>query len=676
MRIVSVILILLAVPSARAESTRKYTVLFQEKPGGALVTRTADDGTITVDFSYRNNGRGPDLKEEFVLAADSTLVRYVGKGNSTMGAPIQDSFSRQNGRAEWKSLSDQGNTSGARPAAYLPVEPSPEILMRIIKAVNSQKDHRLLALPAGTLVVVKVTDEHLVVAGQSRDVSLYELTGVDTEPVYCWASHGPEMNLFAMIRPGWSHVVEAGWEPVAPALEKRQVEADNKRLAGLVGKLRHPLPEPILIRNARVFDADHARLGPTQDVYINRGRIAALYETGSPAQNVATVIDAGGRALLPGLFDMHGHISSADAMLQIAGGVTTVRDLGNDNAVLAGLIDRIEHHQTVGPRVVPAGFIEGKSPFSARIGFVASDLDDVKKAIDWYAQHGYPQIKIYNSFKPEWVSAAAEYAHRRGLRVSGHVPAFMRAEDVVRQGYDEIQHINQVVLNFFVKPSDDTRTLARFYIVAENTYQLPLESKEVVDFVALLRKGPTVIDPTLSVFEGMFAQRQGEINPSYAAIATHLPAAAQRSLRTNSLNVTEANADRYRASFAKMVEFVGVMHHAGIPLVAGTDALAGFTLHRELELYVKGGIPAGEVLKIATWNGAKFTRTLDRLGSIAPGKMADLILVDGDPTEDISAIRRINFVMKDGSVYYPSEIYEGVGIQPFVDPVRPEILKP
>jgi imidazolonepropionase-like amidohydrolase len=125
-----------------------------------------------------------------------------------------------------------------------------------------------------------------------------------------------------------------------------------------------------------------------------------------------------------------------------------------------------------------------------------------------------------------------------------------------------------------------------------------------------------------------------------------------------------------------MVEVVGVMHHAGIPLVAGTDALAGFTLHRELELYVKGGIPAGEVLKIATWNGAKFTRTLDRLGSIAPGKMADLILVDGDPTEDISAIRRINFVMKDGSVYYPSEIYEGVGIQPFVDPVRPEILKP
>jgi Amidohydrolase family len=372
---------------------------------------------------------------------------------------------------------------------------------------------------------------------------------------------------------------------------------------------------------------------------------------------------------------MHSHMSGWDGVQQIAAGVTTVRDLGNDNAVLAELMRRIESAETVGPRIVPAGFIEGKSDFSARNGFVASDFEDVKKAIDWYAQRGYPQIKIYNSFRPEWVFPATQYAHQRGLRVSGHVPAFMRAEDVVRQGYDEIQHINQVMLNFFVKPSDDTRTLARFYLVAQNTHGLNLDSPEVRDFIALLRQGPTVIDPTLTAFEGMFVQRQGEMNPSYSAIATHLPAAFQRSLLSNSMNVTEANVDHYRKSFAKMVDFVGIMHRAGIPLVAGTDAMPGFTLHRELELYVKAGIPAGEALRIATWNGAKYTRTLDRLGSITPGKLADLLLVDGDPTADISAIRRITIVMKESVTYYPAEVYEAIGIKPFASPLKAEAVK-
>jgi imidazolonepropionase-like amidohydrolase len=484
------------------------------------------------------------------------------------------------------------------------------------------------------------------------------------------------MTFFAGITPGWAQVIESGWEGTAAILERRQVEADNTRLRDLAAKMRHPLPEPILIRNARVFDAENARLGPAQDVYVHGGRVAAIYESGSPAQAAATILDAGGRALLPGLFDMHGHERSWNAVQQIAGGVTTVRDLGNDNAVLADLRRRIDSNEIVGPRIVPAGFIEGKSEYSARIGFVASNIDDVKKAIDWYAQRGYPQIKIYNSFRPEWVPEATKYAHQRGLRVSGHVPAFMRAQDVVRQGFDEIQHINQVFLNFFVKPTDDTRTLARFYLVGDNAHDLALDGTEARDLIALLQQGPTVIDPTLACFEYMYVQRQGEANPTYAAIASHLPAAHQRRLRTNSMNVTEANVERYRKSYAKMVEFVGVMHRAGIPLVAGTDDIAGFTLHRELELYVKAGIPAGEALRIATWNGAKYTRTLDRLGSITPGKLADMIVVEGDPTEDISAIRRINLVMKEGVVYYPAEIHQATGIKPFAAPLLASGGKP
>jgi cytosine/adenosine deaminase-related metal-dependent hydrolase len=673
MRILPALVTALAISTASANAAEpaRYSVLFQGKPGGAQTTTIADDGTISVDYSYRNNGRGPDLKEVFTLANDGTLLRYAAKGASTMGAPIQDAFNRHENRADWKSQSDQGSAADIGAAAYIPVEPSPEVFMSIIRAAFSRPEKRMRALPAGEIAVEKVTELHLDSGAKTRDVALYALTGMSMEPAYCWATQGPKMTLFAMIMPGWSHLIESGWETSAPELERRQVEADDKRLAELAPRLRHPLPEPIVIKNARVFESEHARLGPAHDVYIHGGKITALYETGSPARDVGTVLDAGGRVLLPALFDMHAHETSWNAVQQIAGGVTTVRDLGNDNTVLAELARKINRAQLVGPRIVPAGFIEGKSNFSARNGFVVSDMAEVKNAIDWYAQRGFPQIKIYNSFRPEWVAETTQYAHERGLRVSGHVPAFMRAQDVIRQGYDEIQHINQVFLNFYVKPTDDTRTLARFYLVGDNAHGLNLESSEVREFLALLKQGPTVIDPTLTVFEGMFVQRQGEVNPSYAPIATHMPAAFQRSLRTNSMDVTEANVERFRKSFAKMVEFVGIMHRAGIPLVAGTDGLAGFTLHRELELYVKAGIPPAEVLRIATWNGAKYTRTLDRLGSITPGKLADLILVDGDPTSDISAIRQINFVMKEGVIFYPAELHEATGIKAFAKPVRP-----
>ena len=501
-------------------------------------------------------------------------------------------------------------------------------------------------------------------------MSLYAVFGLDIGPSYVWLTAAPEERLFAVTNPSWV-CIETGWEADAPALQKAQLEASGAQHKVLASNLRHVLPDPILIRNVRIFDSEHAELGPPKDIFVHHGRIAAVYETGTMAQEARTVFDGAGRVLLPALFDMHDHEWSWNAVQQIAGGVTTGRDMGNDNAYVGLLNQRFERGEAVGPRIVPTGLIEGESEYSLRWGFVVSDLDGVKRAIDWYAQRGYPQIKIYNSFYPQWVPEATAYAHQRGLRVSGHIPAFMRAEEAVRQGFDEIQHINQLMLNFFVKPDTDTRTLARFYILAEHAHELDLDSQAVQDFVALLGSRQTVLDPTLAAFEASFTQIQGAPNPAYQMIADHLPIVMQRSLRTNSMKVTPENVATFRASYAKMVEMVGRLYRAGIPLVAGTDDVAGFTLHRELELYVAAGIPPAEALRIATWNGAKYTRTLDRLGSITPGKLADLIVLDGDPTQDISAIRRIALVMKEGVVYYPEEIHAATGIKPFAPALRP-----
>jgi Amidohydrolase family len=350
--------------------------------------------------------------------------------------------------------------------------------------------------------------------------------------------------------------------------------------------------------------------------------------------------------------------------------VLTARDLGSDNATLQRLIRREEAGELPLPRVVPVGYIEGESPMSSRGGFVIKDLAGAKEAIDWYAAHGYRQIKIYNSFPRDLVGEAATYAHERGLRVGGHVPAFMRAQEAVEQGYDEVQHVNQVLLNFFVTPETDTRTLARFYLPAQKAADLDLDSPAVREFITLLRKRGTVIDPTLATFN-FLRHRDGVVSQQFAAVADHLPPDVQRGLRVALMNIPDdSTAALHERSYARMVEFIGRLYRAGVPLVAGTDDVAGFTLQRELELYVQAGITPAQALQIATWNGAQYSGVLADRGSIEPGKLADLVLVDGDPTADIATLRKVALVIKGPRAYYPSEIYESLGIRPFAEPVR------
>ena len=315
------------------------------------------------------------------------------------------------------------------------------------------------------------------------------------------------------------------------------------------------------------------------------------------------------------------------------------------------------------------GLLEGDSPHALHLGFVIKTLQEAKDAVDWYALRGYPQLKIYNSFPREMVREVVAHAHSRGMRVSGHVPVFMRAQDVVEQGFDEIQHINQVLLNFLVTPSTDTRTPDRFYLPAEKVAALDFDSKQVQDFIALLKQHDTVIDPTLATFD-FLQQRDGELSKPYTAVAGHLPPDLQRSLRVGSMKIPDdATALRYKASYAKMVDFVGRLHRAGIPIVAGTDGFAGFTLHSELELYVSAGLTPAQVLQIATRNGARYTRTSADRGSIAVGKLADLVLVDGDPTTNIADIRKVALVITQGSLISPSAVYQALGVAPFVTDV-------
>jgi len=251
------------------------------------------------------------------------------------------------------------------------------------------------------------------------------------------------------------------------------------------------------------------------------------------------------------------------------------------------------------------------------------------------------------------------------MRVSGHIPVFLRAHDAVEDGYDEIQHINQVLLNFLVTDKTDTRTLDRFQLPADKVAGLDFDGKPVQDFIAFLAQHKTVIDPTLTTFD-FIRQKDGDLSQAYAVVADHMPPDVRRSFYQGSMKIPDdATAALHEKSYAKMIEFVGRMYKAGIPIVAGTDALAGFTLQRELELYVQAGLTPAQVLQVATYNGAKFARVLDDRGVIMQGKRADLILVDGDPTQNISDVRKVVLVLKGNVAYSPSEIDEALGIKPF-----------
>jgi imidazolonepropionase-like amidohydrolase len=418
------------------------------------------------------------------------------------------------------------------------------------------------------------------------------------------------------------------------------------------------------VRGARLFDPATLEVHAGTTVLLDGERILAVGPDGEVVLPADTeILDAGGMTLLPGLWDMHAHLSEFDGPLNLAAGVTGARDLANDVDELAALRTQWESGETLGPRVVAAGFLDGPGPYA---GPTRALVDSVDAGVEWirrYAGLGYGQIKLYSSLRPELVAPLAAEAHRLGLRVSGHIPAGMIAEQAIADGYDELQHINMVVLNFFPEIVE-TRTPARFTEVAARATEIDPASERFLRFVELLRARGTVVDPTVSIFLGMFRDRPGEISREMAAVADRLPPTVRRGYLAGGLPVPEGMAETYERSADRLLELVAALHHAGVPIVAGTDALAGFALHRELEVYVGAGIPAPEVLRIATLGAARVLGLDGELGSVAPGKLADLVLVAGRPDERIGDLRRVRTVIRGGRVIDAVALYSALGVAP------------
>lgn len=637
----------------------RYVFLFGGNPAGKGSTRIVSDRERIYEFEFNDRGRGPRTTTRLVVDERSVPVREEISGHDYWKVPVDERLEISGGRATWRNAAERGERALDRPVYYSSFNGPPQEAEILVRALLQAPDNRLDLLPDGEVRLDSLGPARLTAGGGTRTVHLYALSGAGFTPNYVWLDE--DRNLFASYG-GWAAFIREGWESAVPEISRIQDAKDEERELAQARRLARRPKGALVIQDARLFDPETGTTLPDTTVVVAGDRIAAVGRDGDvqvPAG--AEVIDARGRMLMPGLWDSHAHLSTLDGILDLAAGVTTARDLANDIDQLLDMRRRFDSGEALGPRVVMAGFIDGPGPYAGPTKVLVDAEEEALAAVDRYAGLGYAQIKLYSSLKPELVPPIVRRAHEKGMRVSGHIPYGMTAEQAVRAGFDEIQHVNFLFLNFLA--GVDTRTPARFTAVGDQGADLDLRSPRVRDFLALLKEKGTVCDPTLVAFEGMFTDEAGKVGRTFAAVADRLPPQVRRGTLAGGM-APEGKAERYRDSYEAMMSMVRALHDNGIPIVAGTDNMAGFSLHRELELYVEAGIPNADALRAATLVPAQVMKRDHELGTIAPGKLADMILIDGDPAARIGDIRRVVLTLKDGVLYDPAALYREIGVKP------------
>jgi imidazolonepropionase-like amidohydrolase len=644
-----------------ANSSSVTNLVYSEKglAGKQIMTKVSDT-QYRGSLDLRWNNRVFKIDEKIKVNDKGQVSSFKATGLSPFGAAIAESFKWQDGIASWESNKEDGRVKSSGERFYLPVNSAVVAENLMVQAMLKSIGNSIDLLPSGTARLTELKKVKLSGENGTEQVTLYAISGLGFTPDFSW--YDSKGNFFAKDHSGFMKVIREGFTlEDFDKLKVIQNSAEQEYLEGIASKLSHSY-STLLIKNAQVVDVINSVVLKNTDVLLKNGKVAKVAKNIAMPKNTPT-IDGTGKTLLPGLWDMHGHLSKDDGLLNIAAGVTNVRDVGNSHDNIMEIERLFNTNQVIGNRVFRAGFFDQMSEFSA--GLSVESLAEAHEKIDWFADNGYIQIKLYSSIDPTWVESIAKHAHRRGLRLSGHIPAFMTAEQAVKAGYNEIQHINMLFLNFLAGTEVDTRQQLRFTLIGEKAGDVDINSKKFDNFIQLLADNQIVIDPTVSTFRSLLLKERKKIDPEFLAIAEHLPPNVLRQLKGAEMNVTDDLKDNYQAGADAMSTLVKKLYDRGVPIVAGTDNIAGFTLHRELELYADAGIPEMEVLKIASINSAKLVGVAHYLGSISEGKSADVLLVDGDPLKDMSVLRKISLVVKDNHFYKPEELYQVLGVKPF-----------
>lgn len=651
-------------------STRRESFSFfagDSRVGGGVVSYFGD--VIELNYSVFDNGRGEKLYERIHVSADWLPLAWQITGTSLMGGRADEELVTSGRRQTWRSQADHGHRDGNASGLYVAAEASPFASWLYVRAALAAGGE-VEALPSGT-VRVEVLRRDVADAPGPRPITAVALIGVTLVPQYVLLD--TDQSLVAVfgghLAPG-EMLLRDDYGRWVAALSELGSAIVRDHLRRVANRLTHRWEAPVRFSDVRVFNPVTRSLSEPVSVTIFREQITVI----EPQQAVEPVdgevlIDGEDGTLVAGLHDMHVHLDGWSGLLCIAAGVTTVRDMGNNNALLRNLISDLAAGDVIGPAVVPSGLVEGKGEFSLHAGLIPDTMEQALSAVRWYAANGYHQIKIYNSVNPDWVRPMAELAHQLGLRVAGHIPAFVTPDRMIEDGYDEITHVNQLMLGWLLDGGEDTRTAVRLTAMAR-AKKVDLSSPRVRRTLELMTARGTGLDTTAAILEQLMLSRAGRVMAGDAAYLAHTPMSYQRLRKRTYVPYSDVcELSDYDESFGVLLDVMRLLNDRGIRLWPGTDDGTGFTLHRELELYVDAGLQPAEVLKIATLDCARHLGRSHTHGSVERGKAASFALLDGDPTKDISAIRRIRAVAKDGSIYFPAELYAELGIVPFAPPL-------
>ncbi|MFO0890630.1 MAG: amidohydrolase family protein [Isosphaeraceae bacterium] len=422
--------------------------------------------------------------------------------------------------------------------------------------------------------------------------------------------------------------------------------------------------QPLVIRHASVFDAGRAAMQPDRTIVIEGENIK---EIGSPDRPVAIpsgarILDGSGRFVIPGLIDAHVHLVhladrthvTGDEFLPLflAAGVTSVRSAGDAIVAEAGVAHFAEAHPDRCPRVFLASpLIDGPTPTHRDVGYSLVDVARVAPFVEDMARWRATTLKIYVGTPREVGRAVIREGHRRGLVVAGHLGVYS-AQDAVEDGIDCLEHIWSV-FNYAI-PSEVTSR-------PDHRADLDLDNPRCRDLVAAIARRRVAVDPTLVVFRNMiYLNDLPEVreHPDQRLAPARMRHFWDSYARSS--NLPPASRELRRKEVRKYQELTGMLHRAGVTILAGTDTpepfvTPGFSLHQELELLVESGLTPAVALQSATYHNAAILKQSDRLGRIAPGLLADLVVLTADPTAEIRHTRRIEYIIRGGRVIRPGE---------------------
>ena len=644
----------------------KFTLHKFEQPIGEEtyeIRRDGDTITAKIDFKFTDRGSAVPLSTTFRGAQDLTPQAFDIKGRTARPVSIDEAITIDNSKVHLRSRDKQTDSdSPSGPfftiAGYAPT--TMQMLMVRYWATHGSPP-QLTTLPSGSVKIESRGTDTIHVGGKDEKLDRYTVEGLIWGRETLWFD--ANRNLVASITTDaeFDHfeAIRDGYESALGDFVKRAGSDNMSALADISKGIPGSHSSTLAIVGATLIDGTGA--APTADsaVVIENGRIKAV----GPRPKVkipkdANVVDGKGKFLLPGLWDMHAHFEQVEwGPIYLAAGVTTVRDCGNEFEFITAVRDAIAQNRGLGPRLLLAGIVDGTGPLALGVQRVDTP-DQARQWVDRYHDAGFQQMKIYSSVKLEEVKAVADEAHHLGMSVTGHVPQGLDAFQTIEAGQDQINHIQYVVDIMHAPFAKDMSRIDRMKATAE----LNLDSPEAQKAIAFLKDHHTVVDPTMALFElfgATTAKPPASFEPGIEKIAPEL---------AQPLTDVEPPSERSEIGgkvFQKDIAVVGALHKAGIPIVAGTDqAVPGYSLHREIELYVQAGFTPMEAIQAATIVPARAMHLEKDTGTVQKGKRGDLILINGDPLQDIHNTRNVEYVITNGTMYHTAELWQSVGFKP------------